>query len=79
MREIESNTKNVPNGTRSQFDAYKKRKHTLFERMKIGASAMCILIIILIWLQDAIPKYYKKFWTKGLEYSSLLNNTQDNE
>ena len=57
--------KNVPHGTRSQLDEYKARKKLLFKRMQFGAVAMCCLIIFLAWLQDYIPSYYRKFWTRG--------------
>ena len=33
--------------------------------MRLGTVGMCILIIFLSWLQDAIPRYNKKFWSRG--------------
>ena len=57
--------KSIPHGTRSQLDEYRARKKLLFKRMKLGAIAMCFLIIFLAWLQDYIPSYNKKFWSRG--------------
>ena len=57
--------KKIPHGTRSQLDEYKVRKKLLFKRMQFGAIAMCFLIIFLAWLQDYIPSYNKKFWSRG--------------
>ena len=60
-----SDGKSIPHGTRSQLDEYKARKKLFFKRMKLGAIAMCCLIIFLAWLQDYIPSYNKKFWSRG--------------
>lgn len=56
----------IPHGTRSQLDAYKVRKKLLFKRMQLAAFAMCLLIIFLVWLQDYIPSYNRKFWSRGI-------------
>ena len=62
--------KSIPHGTRSQFDDYKLRKKLTFKRIQFGAIFMCFLIIFLAWLQDYIPSYYKKFWTRGTGFWS---------
>ena len=49
----------------SQLDAYKVRKRLLFKRLRFGTIGMCILIMFLVWLQDALPRYNKKFWSRG--------------
>ena len=60
-----SSGKSIPHGTRSQLEEYKVRKKLLFKKMRLGAIAMCFLIIFLAWLQDYLPSYNRKFWSRG--------------
>ena len=50
---------------KSQLDAYRVRKRLLFKWYRVGAIGMCILIMFLVWLQDALPRYNRKFWSRG--------------
>ena len=64
--------KSMPHGTRSQLDKYRMRKKILFKRMQLGAIAMCLLIMFLVWLQDYIPSYNRKFWSRGIGPYTLI-------
>ena len=54
---------NIPNGSQSQFDAYRNSKKLLFKRMGFGAIGMCIIIIFLSWFQVYIPAKHREFWS----------------
>ena len=51
--------------SKSQLNAYRKRKKLLFKRMQFGTISMCIIIIFLVWLQDWLPKKNRQFWNRG--------------
>ena len=63
---------------KSQFDAYKARKKLLHKRIRFGIIGMCVLIIILIWLQDYLPAYNKRFWSRG-EVCNLQSSTLEEQ